>query len=47
MHDAELAGWVLAGIASAVSLADKKRALMWLGIAGILCNVALVASHVG
>jgi hypothetical protein len=46
MHAAELAAWVLAAIASAVSLADKKRALMWLGIAGILCNLALAVSHV-
>ena len=45
MHDAELAAWILAAIASAVSLADRKRALMWLGIAGLLCNAALVLSH--
>ena len=45
IHDAELAAWAAAGIASALSLADRKRAVMWLGIAGVLCNLALVASH--
>jgi hypothetical protein len=47
MRYAELAAWIAGAAASAASLADRKRALMWLGIAGILCNVALVASHVG
>jgi hypothetical protein len=44
-HGIELACWIGGAASSAMSLADKKRALVWLGIAGILCNAALVASH--
>jgi hypothetical protein len=41
----ELAAWVAGALASALAVADKKRAVKWLGVAGILCNIALVASH--
>lgn len=44
-HGIEFACWIAGAASSALSLADKKRALMWLGIAGILCNAALIASH--
>lgn len=46
MHAVELAAWVLAAAASGISLIDRKHALMWLAIAGILCNVALVLAHI-
>ena len=48
-HYVELAAWVLgagASVMAGVQREDAKRALLWLAIAGALCNVALVASHV-
>jgi hypothetical protein len=46
MHAVEIAFWVLAGLASVMSLIQPKYALRWLAIVGVLCNVALVMSHV-
>jgi hypothetical protein len=46
LHAVELAMWVLAAAASLMSLIQPKHALMWLAIAGILCNVALVLAHI-
>lgn len=46
LHAVELAMWVLAAAASVISLVDRKHALKWLAIAGILCNVALVLAHI-
>jgi hypothetical protein len=45
LHNAELAAWVAGALASAMAVADKKHAVTWLGVAGCLCNIALVVSH--
>ena len=45
LHGAELAAWIAGALASAMAVADKKHAVVWLGVAGFLCNAALVISH--
>ena len=34
---AELAAWIACVPASAVAVADKKHAVVWLGVAGLVC----------
>lgn len=47
-HGIELAAWVAGFGASTVVMARAPRwdAAWWAGIAGVLCNGALIANHV-
>ena len=47
LHAAELAAWIGGAVASGIATykAPKWSGAWWAGIAGILCNVALIANH--
>jgi hypothetical protein len=50
LHAAELAAWIAgagASVMAGLTRADTKRSLLWLAVAGALCNLALVISHAG
>ena len=42
---ADAAAWVVAFGACVAAVARPKRALLWLSVAGIPCNAALIVTH--